>query len=328
MLNNDYTPSKRKNFENTVRQYVIRNYDKKGYETVYSSTEEDLPVHLLPLILPKNSIERWQSYFLKWPLKESFDEDTTLVKLVIGDGIDKFGRNKAKIFILIIPNEVYEDNGLLYYASPIWSNKLSLEDDDPLTVDDFEKISIKSPKILIKKLHINITLVEEIVSELLLNKHVLITNDRSSESESATLNKTLAFVDYCLPEFFRNKISIKTSSNKKNYLFANCCVLNKKVLPKELQRNEVIINVTKILNGDIEGNNSKGSLQIVKSLLQATSASEKRKIGKIFFDQNRIISEKLIPPDLYKKILNRFGIKSKNGAGLSHLLTQIKNNIR
>jgi hypothetical protein len=322
-------PDKEKNtlsIDNSLQQYIVRNYEQKGYETVYSSTGKELPEYLLPLILPKFSIEKKESYYFKFPLKE----DKTLVKLVVGDGIDNFGRNKAKIIILIIPNNLYEENfGLLYYANPIWKKRIPLKGDRRLSNRHFTKITPSSITTMIKRGTLNSKLNEYLLEKILLYEHVIITLQEKSEKNLFFLNKTLAYLDYCIPKYFRNKLSIKTACDKKNYNFANCSILLDDTLSEdEINENEVIINFSDNFLNSINSNKfneGKKTLDIVKMLLNMDSISEKEDLGNLLLDQKRVLKEKIMPNDAYKNLLNRFNIKSQNG--FSGILTQLKNNL-
>lgn len=288
--------------QDEITQFIIRMKDgSAGYETVFSSTGNDIDEDLLPHLLPKFAVKTGQSYYYKITLNDRF----TLLKLVVGDGLDKYGRTKGKINILIIPNKLYEKNGgILYYANPLWNGSISLKEDFPLTATHFSKLEDDQ-----NTFKPNIELSAILLQLILLYDHVIISFKGGDPSKDTLvfLSRSLGYIDSCLPKFFREKVAIKTMSVKARYNLANVSIIpDEEIPPSEINEKTYVFVY----------NNYKTTFKyykifpFVQKLTIATSKEVREKIGMNIKNYSDSIKNELDPHD-YQKIANRFGLKHK-----------------
>jgi hypothetical protein len=286
-----------------VTQVILRNRGSSGYETIYSSTDVEIETELLPYILPRSkTTPNYPNYYFKYPI----NQDSTLVKLVQDDGVDQYNRFKAKVILFIIPNDIYEKiNGLLFFASPIWLQTISLDDNSPL---DFHKdfdVTNSAQLDVIKK--VNTSFLAFILDKLLLYDNFLIVLDKKGtlEADRIFMMKILAYLDSKLPSFLRNQISIKSLANK-NYSQANCTILQEYDKNLDLNEKSYVYSFTnKILNKEFNFPASN----LAKKILTSKSQEELSVISRTLFNQKAVLRENLITTEEYSLLASRFNIK-------------------
>ncbi|MHA1167698.1 MAG: hypothetical protein ACTSRU_07745 [Candidatus Hodarchaeales archaeon] len=126
-------------------QIVIRNR-KKGYEITFS-TDQGFNPDYLPQLLPEcASLDQDLKYFTKNILPDG----TLVIKLVVADGTDSFGRYVMKAHNLLIKRDEYGDylkNGLPFYISPLLDDHITNTSDYPLDLSiHFRQPNISSIK--------------------------------------------------------------------------------------------------------------------------------------------------------------------------------------
>ena len=292
-------------FEDVI-QLILRNTGSQGYETLYSSSDVEVDNELLPYLLPRSRTStNYPSYYFKYPINHDF----TLVKLVQDDGLDAYNRFKAKVVLFIVPREIYEEkNGLLFFASPLWLNTISLEKNEPLdyTKDfDFEqKIKNEFEK------RINPSFLAFLLDKMLFyNNLVLMIDDKNNlENDRIFLMQALAYLDNKLPLFMRNQITIKTLTNK-NYSIANCILLDHAEKNFALGDDYYLLTFDNtLLRKDFTFETSK----LAKTILASEKKEGKELISKALFNSKAILKDELVTNDEYTKLLNRFKVKDTN----------------
>ena len=292
-------------FEEVI-QLILRNTGSQGYETLFSSSDVEVDNELLPYLLPRSKTSsNYPSYYFKYPINHDF----TLVKLVQDDGLDKYNRFKAKVVLFIIPREIYEEkNGLLFFASPLWLNTISLERNDPLDyTKDFD--SEGKTKIKFEK-RVNTSFLAFLLDKMLFyNNLVLMIDDKNNlENDRIFLMQALAYLDNKLPLFMRNQMTIKTLTNK-NYSIANCLLLDHTDNTLELGEDYYLLSFNKnVLQKDFTSETSK----LAKTILASEKNEGKELINKTLFNSKAILKDDLVTNDEYTKLLNRFKIKDTN----------------
>lgn len=286
-------------------QLVLRNRGTQGYETLYSSSDVEIEDELLPYLLPRSKTSvSFPNYYFKYPV----NHDVTLVKLVQDDGVDNYNRFKAKVLLFLIPNSIYEEKaGLLYFASPLWLNTISLEKDDPLDYSkDFDtNLKIKT----LFESEVNKSYLAFLLDKILFYNNVLIKiEDKSNlEQDRIFLLQALAYLDSKLPSFFRNQISIKTLTNK-NYELANCVILDNN--EENITSKEGLYNLSysnKVLKADLEFESS----ELAKTILSSKTLDEKETISRSIFNSRTLLKEELVTNEQYNKLVKRFNVKDK-----------------
>lgn len=128
-----------------MEQIVIRNR-KKGYE-VTLSTDKDFNPDFLPYLIPECASPDQD---LKYIAKNFLPDGTLVIKLVVADGTDAFGRYVMKAHNLLIKKDDFQeylDNGLPYYISPLLDNHITNSSDYTLDPSvHFRQLNISSIK--------------------------------------------------------------------------------------------------------------------------------------------------------------------------------------
>ena len=290
-------------FEEVI-QLVLRNRGSQGYETLYSSSEVEIDNDLLPYLLPRSKTSpSFPNYFFKYPI----NSDSTLVKLVQDDGVDPYNRFKAKVILFIIPNTIYsKNNGLLFFASPLWLNTISLEKDGPLDyLRDFD-VSFQIKEDLEKT--VNQSFLAFLLDKMLFYENLLlmIEDTNTIEQDRIFLNQLIAYLDHKLPSLMRNQITIKTLTNK-NFTLANCLLLDHYDKDLSLGENYYVLPISKKL---LEKDSAFETSKLAKSLLAIKTEEERELIGRSLLNGKTLLKEELVTSNEYTKLVNRFNFKN------------------
>ena len=290
-------------FEEVI-QLVLRNRGSQGYETLYSSTDVEIENELLPYLLPRSKTSpSYPNYFFKYPI----NHDSTLVKLVQDDGVDNYNRFKAKVILFIIPNTIYsQNNGLLFFASPLWLNTISLKKNDPLDYSkDFDKnFRIKTNL----ERTVNTSFLTFLLDKMLFyeNLLIMIEDNNNIERDRIFLNQIIAYLDNKLPSILRNQITIKTLTNK-DYTLANCLLLDHYDNNISLGENYYIYSFSNVV---LQKDFVFESSNLAKTIMASKTEDEKELIGRSLFNSKTLLKEELVTGDEYSKLVNRFNVKN------------------
>ena len=293
--------------EDEVIQVILRNQGSQGYETIYSSKDVEIDTDLLPYLLPRAKTNKKNpNYYFKYPI----NKDLTLIKLVQDDGVDAYNRFKAKVILFIVPNDVYESvGGLTYFASPLWLETIPMDTNKPLDYEtDFESrddIKQKYRDEFTTSFH------EFLLDKLLLYNNVIIslTDTEEYEKQRFFILRSLAYLDYKLPAFFRNQITIKTLANSPETNLANCILINDVKDIPELPQGTILLNYP-TMKDQKDLIPRTGSLP--RKILEIETAEEREVLTRILIDSKAVAKEELVPSAEYSQLATRFGIKDKH----------------
>lgn len=289
-------------FEDVV-QLVLRNPGSQGYETIYSSTEVEIDNELLPFLLPRSKTSpSFPNYYFKYPINHDF----TLIKLVQDDGVDNYNRFKAKVHLFLVPKHVYEQvNGLLFFASPLWLNTISMDMNYPLNyAKDFDIANEVKKKF---ETSVSKAFLTFLLDKMLFYEHLIIMlEDRDNYQDRIFIMQTLAYLDSKIPSFMRNQITIKTLTNKNNFDIANCLLLDHYDSDLPVADNSFVFPFSsKILDKVSELVSSK----LANAIMSIENEEEKESIGRDIFNSKKLVKDELVTNEEFHKLAKRFNIK-------------------
>ncbi|MHA2295928.1 MAG: hypothetical protein ACXAEU_23655 [Candidatus Hodarchaeales archaeon] len=192
-------------------QLVIRN---RGEYVITVNTNLDFNMDYLPYLVPESSSPDVE---LKYFVKNFLPDGRLVIKLVVYEGIDTFGRHVMKSHNLIFNEQEYRNqylkNGLPYYITPLLDNHLTSISDDLLRPEQFRKPDISKIK------------PHYLLYDLLCYNKVSVHLDAYHPHVVMILFSVL---DYALPDEINNQVTIQSyiSESMKDHLDASIAFLH------------------------------------------------------------------------------------------------------
>ncbi|MHA2365535.1 MAG: hypothetical protein ACXAC7_16380 [Candidatus Hodarchaeales archaeon] len=281
----------------SLDQIIIRCSESRGYE-VKNSTIQDIDESLIPILIPRSSSDIDRAYFYK----TGVSGNKILIKLVIGDGKDQYNRPISKSHCLIVSEyDYYDFGGLMYFASPLWLDKIPLNSDLIFDPKDFF-VTASLPKG-------STDLAAHLLQAVLSFEHLILVclDDPLHIKE---LQLLLAYVDLCIPPQFTKQISLKGYLDYNQLLLANVGIIlddsdltdNKKV--KNLKIFDVRNNFDEIFQfGPIS--------PLIEEITQSTFIEYPRRlnIGTLLKTPHQALKDPRIELQFYSNFAKRFGLK-------------------
>lgn len=281
-----------------IRQVVIRNKGVRGYEPVVDELDEP-DDDLVLLLIPRSGRLSGRNYFYRGP----FGPGRTLVKLVLDDGVDSYGRAIGKAHSLVMDDAEFDlFGGLLYFASPLWLGTVNLAEDRPLTPQDFSTKLHVPPKI-----HLS---VPTILETLLTHEYTTLLVDPDHPDHLLRAQITATYVDLCLPPQLRPLVTVKGLVAPSQSDLANLTVVVASEdewagvdHPKDL----AVIRFADLSSGAAL---STDVPPIVEELVQnALLFSERRATGELMTEPREALRDPRIPLTFYSQFADRAGLK-------------------
>jgi hypothetical protein len=123
-----------------IHQVIVRNVPPKGLDVVAATISKSQILDLSQYV-PSKCPEVFSDVFVT---KFCHFSGKIALRFTFDDGIDQFGRKTIKTHTLIIDQSLYNKKTALYFLSPLITGQMSVEDNNLLTLSDFEDIPLSS----------------------------------------------------------------------------------------------------------------------------------------------------------------------------------------
>ena len=226
--------------------------------------------------------------------------------MVQDDGFDEYDRFKAKVVLFIVPQVLYEQyNGLLFFASPLWLQSITLDKNTPLDYSRDFDIAQNVKKDFDER--INKSFLAFLLDKMLFYSHLILMIDETPdlEKDRIFLMQAVAYIDSKLPVFLRNQITIKSLTNK-DYSIANCLLLDHFTTDLALGDDYYVLSFSnKVLDKEFNFDSSK----LARAIISTKTSQEKERISRSLFNPKALLKDDLLTSEQYAKLMNRFEIK-------------------
>ncbi len=119
-----------------IRQVIVRNTPEMGLDVV-ATTLHQSQTQNISLFIPEEECCDFNKVFLT---KFQHSSGNVVLRFTFDDGIDHFGRQSIKTHTLIIDNSFYNEKTVQYFISPLINGSMNIEDNNILTLNDFETL--------------------------------------------------------------------------------------------------------------------------------------------------------------------------------------------